>query len=452
MAHILVADDEEKMRHLISIMLESKGYKVSHAFDGIDAFERITRTPYDMLISDIRMPRMNGLDLLKKIKEEDLLCPVVFITAFASVESAVDAMRMGAVDYLTKPFDEEKLLLTVERSLNFSRVMAENRDLKRELLRATGTSKIVVKSKEMKQVLMLGSRVAKSDSVVMISGESGTGKELMARFIHHASPRHNKRFVAINCAAISPNLVESELYGYEKGAFTGADRMMRGKFEFADKGTLFLDEIGDLPLDAQAKLLRTLQEKKIRRVGGNEEIPIDVRILCATNRNLEQLVVQGGFRRDLFYRINVVPIELPPLRERMDDVIPLAKYFLERISEGRSFPLTDGAVRVLLSYSWPGNVRELANAMERAYIVGSDQGGITGKTLSFLQHGKLAESNEKNFKLPAEGISLEELQHDLVSQALEATGNNQSMAANMLGITRAKFRVLLKNARGKNGH
>ncbi len=448
MAYILVVDDEKKMRHLLSIILEREGHKVDQAGDGIDALDMIKNRPYDMVISDIKMPALDGTGLLKEIKNLDILCPVVFITAFATVDSAVEAMRCGAVDYITKPFETERILMTVERTLNLSKIMAENIELKKELSKTFGKDTIIYVSKEMENVMELAARVAKSDSAVMITGESGTGKELLARFIYHSSFRADKKFVPVNCAAISPNLAESELFGHEKGAFTGADRKKMGKFEFAAGGTIFLDEIGDLPIEAQAKFLRALQEKKIQRVGGNEEIDVDVRVLCATNRNLNELVEKGEFRQDLFFRINVFPIECPPLRKRKDDIVPLAGYFLKK-NFNKKAELTDGAIRILMEYDWPGNVRELANAMERAMILAGDQNVITAEVLSFLRN--MPETcnepdNGKKIYLTSDGISLEELEKDLVRQALELSGGNQSAAANLLGLTRSKFRVLLKHA------
>ena len=448
MAHILVVDDEDKMRHLLSIMLERSGHRVDDASDGRQAWEKIKSVAYDMAITDIKMPRMSGLELLQRIKQEEVACPVVFITAFATVDSAVDAMRSGAADYITKPFDEDRIQLTVERTLHLSRVMNENRELKQRLAQAGSPDNIIYESTTMESVMSLAAKVAQSESAAMITGESGTGKELLARFIHSSSPRKNNRFVAINCAAISPQLVESELFGYEKGAFTGADRQTQGKFEFASQGTLFMDEIGDLPLEAQAKLLRTLQEKSIRRVGGNREIPVDVRIVCATNQNLTERVESGQFRHDLFFRINVVPIELPPLRERREDILPLCRHFLQRFSQGRPPELTDGAIRLLTRYPWPGNVRELANCMERALILGPEQGGITVETLAYLERPENGSACTPNFQLPPQGLSLDTLVNDLVEQALEISNNNQTRAAELLGLTRAKFRVLMKNASG----
>jgi DNA-binding NtrC family response regulator len=444
MAYILVVDDEEKMQHLLAIMLIRQGYSVDRAGDGRRALEMIRSHPYDMVISDIRMPHLDGIGLLGAIRELDIPCPVVFITAHATVDSAVEAMRMGAVDYITKPFEEERILLTVERTLGISRIMAENIELKQELFQISGGGEIVCVSEKMKQVMANARRVAASDTAVLITGESGTGKEVVARFIHSSSSRSRARFVPVNCAAISPSLVESELFGHEKGAFTGADRRTKGKFEYADGGALFLDEIGDLPLEAQAKLLRALQDKKIQRVGGNEEIPLDVRIICATNQDLHKLVENGRFRQDLYYRINVFPIESPPLRDRPDDIVPLAVHFLGRLGAETGAGFTDGAVRTLQTYQWPGNVRELANAMERVMILNPEGRAVTADMLSFLRTDLASSCSADIFRIPADGISLEVLEKDLVCQALEMTGNNQMAAARLLGLTRAKFRVLVR--------
>ncbi len=448
MAHILIVDDEAKMRHILRIMLEMKGYKVDEAGDGIEALEKIKETPYDLVIADIKMPRMDGMELLKAIQEMDYPIPVVFITAYGSIESAVEAMRAGAVDYITKPFEEEKILLTVERALGISRIMDEKRALKEELDEMLLPKDIVCASDAMKKVLELARKVAKlPDTTVLITGESGVGKEVVARYIHSISPRAKKRFVAVNCAAITPTLLESELFGHEKGAFTGAERMKKGFFETAQGGTLFLDEVGDLTLDAQAKILRALQEKVIQRVGGTEEIPVDVRIICATNKDLEALVKEGKFREDLYFRINVFPIHIPPLRERKEDIVPLAEYFIKKFvgHEVEGPLLTQGAKRILETYPFPGNVRELANAIERAVILAGGELPINSDHLSFLREGTSEKSSPKDvFVLPPEGISLEELEKEIIRQALERTGNNQSAAARLLGLTRSKFRTRLK--------
>ena len=448
MARLLVVDDEEKMRHVLSLMLGREGYHVEQAGDGVEALEMIKVTPFDMVITDIKMPRMDGLSLLKNVMKMDIPPPVIFITAYATVDSAVEAMRQGAVDYINKPFEEERILLTVEKTLGLSRIMAENRKLKKEILKAAGSEEIVYASKEMATVMDNATMVAETDAAVMIGGESGTGKELLARYIHNISPRRKERFVLLNCAAINPNLVESELFGHEKGSFTGAVQKNLGKFEYAHKGTLFLDEIGELSLEAQARLLRALQEKKIQRVGGNEEIAVDIRFVCATNQSLEENVKKGKFREDLFFRINVFPLVLPPLRERKDDVILLARHFLRRLEgDVPKTELSSGAMRLLKEYAWPGNVRELSNAIERAVILSRGTKKITAETLSFLEANRPRSGTPIGFRLPPEGISLEQLEKDMVKQALETCQNNQTAAARLLGLTRAKFRVLLNQVK-----
>jgi DNA-binding NtrC family response regulator len=441
---ILVVDDEKRMRHLLAMMLEGNGYEVNQAEDGQEALDQLHQSAYDLVIADIKMPRLDGHGLLKQMKKEGIDLPMVFITAFASVESAVEAMQQGVVDYISKPFDQDRILLTVKRSLNLSRIMAENKELKQEIQKIAGEEEIIYSSNLMHQTIETAASVAEEESTVLIRGESGTGKELLARFIHRSSPRHSRRFVPVNCAAIPAGLMESELFGHEKGAFTNADRRSIGKFEYASGGTLFLDEIGDMPLEAQAKLLRVLQEKKVQRVGGKEEVPVNSRIVCATNQSLEDLVQQGKFRSDLLYRINVFPIELPPLRERKEDIPLLIRHFLHRFTPGAHLEISPQAEEMLQEYSWPGNVRDLANVMERACILARKTGHIESMHLSFLKKVSSQVSNQQDFALPPQGIDLEELEMDFVEQALEQTDDNQSAAARLLGLTRAKFRVLHK--------
>jgi DNA-binding NtrC family response regulator len=437
------------MRHLLSILLEKKGYEVQQAGDGMEALEMLSETSFDLVLTDIKMPRLDGHGLLRHIKKQELGCPVVFITAYGTVDLAVEAMRDGVMDFITKPFEKERIVLTVERILGMSRILAENRDLKKELKKMAGSGEIICRSEIMCQTMELAAHVAQEDSTVLIHGESGTGKELLARYIHDASPRCSGRFVPVNCAAIPQGLIESELFGHEKGSFTSASCKNIGKFEFSSGGTLFLDEIGDMPLEAQAKLLRVLQEKKIQRVGGKNEIDVDVRIVCATNQNLENLASEGRFRTDLFYRINVFPIESPPLRDRAEDIPLLVDHFLTRFSSGQKIDITSPALDVLKNYSWPGNVRELANVMERACILAKNKGQIDANMLSFLKTMPVQTDNF-DFKLPPTGIDLEELEMNLVEQALNMTDQNQSAAARILGLTRAKFRVLLKQYNEKN--
>ena len=446
MARILIVDDEEKIRHILSIMLKLKGHQTEEAASGQEALVLLEQEPFDVIITDLKMPEMDGYELLKIVKESDNPIPVIVITAYATVESAVEAMKKGAVDYITKPFEEGQIVLAVEKAIGLSRIIKENIDLKRRVKRLSKGGEIVCVSSAMQQVMDLAMKVAaKAETTVLITGESGTGKEVVARFIHDNSPRSKKRFVALNCAAITDTLVESTLFGHEKGAFTGADHSKQGVFEYASGGTLFLDEIGDLPLEAQAKLLRALQEKTIQRVGGNEPIHVDVRVICATNQDLQELVEQGQFRQDLFFRINVFPIHIPPLRDRKEAIIPLAEFFVKKFLDDFDSSeqlLTDGAKRILKEYNWPGNIRELANTMERAAIL-AGLPPITAEHLSFLYCQNIA-PDKKTFKLPEEGINLEELEKDLIRQALEMTGKNQSAAAKLLGLTRSKFRTRLK--------
>ena len=445
MAHILVVDDEDKIRKVLRIILTLHGHTVEEARDGEEALEKIKQEYFDLAIVDIKMPKIDGLTLLKEINKMQHPIPVVFITAYASIESAVEAMKMGAADYLAKPFDEEKIILTVERALGLSKLMREKLELQEELRRRTLPKDIVCESPAMKKAMELAEKVAPLEkTTVLITGESGVGKEVIARYIHSISPRSRGRFIAINCAAIPQNLIESELFGYEKGAFTGATSRKKGVFEAADGGTLFLDEVGELPAEAQAKLLRVLQEKKIQRIGGVKEIPVDVRIIAATNKNLQELVEKGLFREDLFYRLNVFPIHIPPLRERKEDIPALVRLFVERITEKKveGNVLTAGALKLLEEYSWPGNVRELANAVERALILSGGTLPLTAEHFSFLKSEKTYE--KKCFELPPEGISLEELEKELIRQALERTKGNKSAAARLLGLTRTKLRTRLK--------
>jgi DNA-binding NtrC family response regulator len=446
---ILIVDDEAKMRTLLSIMLERQGYKVDQAENGKEALRKVSSFTYDLVISDIKMPEMDGQELIINMRKKDIVTPVVFITAFATVDSAVNMMRHGAADYVIKPFDESKIIITVERALKLSALVSENQEMKLELEKTKEPRKLIYKSGSMEDVVELVKNVASVDTAVLIRGESGTGKEIIARHIHSQSSRCNKRFVPVNCAAISSNLVESELFGYEKGAFTGAESRRRGKFEYATGGTLFLDEIGDMPIESQGKLLRALQERKFQRVGGNEEIPVDVRIICATNRNLETMVNQNKFRQDLYYRINVFPILIPSLRERKEDVIPLAKYIMGNIPFGKKHSISDGACQKLKEYPWPGNVRELSNVIERCIILTRTTQKITSETLSFLRPEPPADSHRTIIKLPPGGIELQKVQVSLVKQALDAAGNNQTSAAKLLGLSRSKLRVFLKKIDGE---
>ncbi len=457
MNKILIVDDEKKMRHILQIILEQKGYRTEQAANGSEALELIKKFHYAMVITDLKMPVMDGLELIREIKKIDPDYPVVVLTAYGSIDSAVGAMREGAIDYITKPFEEEKILLTVQRSIRFSELVDEKRIHREELSEFFEFHNIVTESQQMLQIIKQAAMVSKSPSTtVLLLGESGTGKELLAQAIHYNSSRAAKKFMAINCAAIAPTLIESELFGHEKGSFTGADRQRPGRFEIANEGTVFLDEVGDLTLEAQAKLLRFLQEKEFERVGGTETVQSDVRVIAATNKNLSVLAEQQKFREDLFYRLNVFPLYLPPLRDRRQDITALAEHFLRRSAKsmGKNNPqINDDAMRALMRHSWPGNIRELQNAIERAVILSADS-ALRAEHLGFLNASgtaaAVAPPDPGLFRLPPEGMNLEEFEVKLVRDAIELANENQSEAARLLGLSRGKFRSLVNRLRGDN--
>jgi DNA-binding NtrC family response regulator len=457
MNKILIVDDEKKMRHILQIILEQKGYRTEQAANGSEALELIKKFHYAMVITDLKMPVMDGLELIREIKKIDPDYPVVVLTAYGSIDSAVGAMREGAIDYITKPFEEEKILLTVQRSIRFSELVDEKRIHREELSEFFEFHNIVTESQQMLQIIKQAAMVSKSPSTtVLLLGESGTGKELLAQAIHYNSSRAAKKFMAINCAAIAPTLIESELFGHEKGSFTGADRQRPGRFEIANEGTVFLDEVGDLTLEAQAKLLRFLQEKEFERVGGTETVQSDVRVIAATNKNLSVLAEQQKFREDLFYRLNVFPLYLPPLRDRRQDITALAEHFLRRSAKsmGKNNPqINDDAMRALMRHSWPGNIRELQNAIERAVILSADS-ALRAEHLGFLNASgtaaAVAQPDPGLFRLPPEGMNLEEFEVKLVRDAIELANENQSEAARLLGLSRGKFRSLVNRLRGDN--
>ncbi len=451
MDSILIVDDEKKMRHILQLMLEREGFKTEQAENGKVALGMLQKKEFGVVITDLKMPEMDGLSLLEEAKKINPDLPIVVITAHGTIESAVEAMQKGAIDFITKPFEEDKIVITVKRSLKISKLSEEVKVLKEELMKRFDFSGIIAHSKNMLEILNQASMVAKApDSTVLIQGESGTGKELLARSIHYNSIRSEHRFVAINCAAIPSELIESELFGYEKGAFTGAHKRKEGKFEQAHGGTLLLDEIGDLSLEAQAKVLRILEQKEFERLGGNESIKSDVRIIGATNKDLDQLSDQNAFRKDLLFRIKVFPLYIPPLKERRDDIVPLAEHFLTGFAQSMGKPhpgFTEPAKVFLRKQEWPGNVRELENSVERAVIHSSD-GTIDVNHLTFPAFGeKEVRSVDVDYILPPEGIDLEDLEKSVVDQALAIAKNNQTKAAQLLGLSRGRFRVLLKNVK-----
>ncbi len=462
---ILVADDEESMRWVLSKALRKKGFAVDLAKDGAEALKLIQANSYDLAILDIKMPGLSGLDLLDKVRElkQDLL--VVIMTAEASMKNAVEAMKRGAYDYITKPFDLDVIDAIIEKVNRAREITSQVSLLKEELKDRYQLEKTIIgNSPLMREIYKTIGKVAPSDVTVLIQGESGTGKELIARAVHFNSRRLGKPFVALNCAAIPKELLESELFGFEKGAFTGAVDRKLGKFEQANGGTIFLDEIGDMPLDLQAKILRVLQEREITRTGGNQSILVDVRIVAATNQDLEEKVRQKTFREDLFYRLNVVPIQLMPLRERKEDIPLLVEYFLQKICAELEIAVKrcdQDAMRLLSAYSWPGNVRELENTIKRAVILSSDPLLTTADftTLRQQKGGERLPSDE----LSLEGIVdmklrgcfinmekmesgdvytmvLEQVERPLIRFVLEKTRGNQVRAADILGINRNTLR------------
>ncbi|MCA1640544.1 MAG: sigma-54 dependent transcriptional regulator [Acidobacteria bacterium] len=423
---ILVVDDEKSQREILEMILSAEGYDVTTASSGEAALKMAREHRFDLVLTDLKMTGIDGIELLQKLLAYDSSIIVILLTAHGSIDSAKDALRRGAFDYLEKPYDREKLLETINRAL--TRLDALDME-------------IISASQEMETVKKMILKVARSSSTVLIRGESGTGKEMISRSIHTQSPRAGEMFQAVNCAAINENLLESELFGHEKGSFTGAHAEKKGLFEVADRGTLFLDEIGELDISMQAKLLRALQEREIRRVGGTRPIKIDVRVVCATNRDLRAMVADGRFRDDLYYRINVLSIDVPPLRERRDDIPVLIDFFLKKHTRNTSRlirGLTPEARAVMTDYAWPGNVRQLESAIERAILLAeSDLISIEDLPLEVRQEAR--PQTEGAFKLPSEGISFEEFERNLIMQAMERTDFNITKAAKLLGLT---FRTL----------
>ncbi|MGI8669272.1 MAG: sigma-54-dependent transcriptional regulator [Aridibacter sp.] len=428
---ILVVDDEKGQREILEMILSGEGYDVTTASSGEAAMKFVADRHFDLVLTDLKMTGMSGLDLLKELTDFDKSIIVLLLTAHGSVDSAVDALRLGAFDYLQKPYDSEKLLETISRALNQLKTL---------------DVEIVSASPEMDRVKKLILKMAKSSSTVLIRGESGTGKELIARSLHKNSHRSNEIFQAVNCAAINENLLESELFGHEKGSFTGAVNEKKGLFEIADGGTLFLDEIGELDISLQAKLLRALQERQIRRVGGTKEITVDVRVLAATNRDLLEMSEEGLFREDLYYRLNVLSLEIPPLRERASDISLLTEFFIKKHTRGtnQNIKIEKDAKKLLENYSYPGNVRQLESALERAILLCENE-TITKEDLppEMLAPRKSATATsgaiDEYFKLPPDGVNFEDVEKSLITQAMERTDHNITKSAKLLGLT---FRTL----------
>jgi two-component system response regulator PilR (NtrC family) len=450
MEKILVVDDERSMRELLELVLKREGYAVHTAENGARALDLVRQNLYDLMISDVKMPDINGIDLLMRVRDVSPETMVIMITAFATVETARRAFKLGAEDMVVKDsgFDVEELKLIVGKVLEKKRLRQENVLLKRELRQRNSLDNIIGRSPQMQAVYQMIETVAATASTVLITGESGTGKELVARAVHNMSNRTASPFVSINCGAFTETLLESELFGYMKGSFTGAVSNRKGLFEAAEGGTIFLDEIGETTPAMQVKLLRVLQERSIRRVGGLEEIPVDCRVVAATNRDLSQMVEDGTFRNDLYYRISVIPIEMPPLRARRTDIPELVRHFLEKYSAaaGRNaLEISEEATRYLESYDWPGNVRELENTIERAVAL-EQSSNISPERLP-ERILKYKPRTVTDLDLPEDGIDLEaylsQLEKDYIIRALQRTGGNQTRAAEILSMSVRSLRHLL---------
>jgi len=442
---ILIIEDEKLIRWSLRQRFAEEGYLVDDAENAAEGLERLSRFTYDLVMLDYKLPDMSGLDVLRRIREDDQDIVVLIMTAYSSVENAVEAMRLGAYDYVSKPFKMDALMLTVNKALETTRLKREVRDLRSQMHKKFGFDRILGRCPAMLRLFELMRDVAASGaSTIFLRGESGTGKDLVAKSIHYNSDRANRPFMNITCTAITESLLESELFGHERGAFTDAKQLKKGLLEMADGGTVFLDEVGDMPPSLQAKLLRFLEEKTFRRVGGVQDIEVDVRIIAATNRDVHKLLEEGKFREDLFYRLNIIPIDLPPLRERGNDIILLAEYYLDAYA--REFKrdirsLSPPAVEKLMSYTWPGNVRELRNIIERSVLL-CKQPAIGPDDL-VLGRGS-PEHQHYAFDLPPGGISLQTVEEQLVRQALAQTGDNQTKAAKLLHLSRDQLRYRME--------
>jgi DNA-binding NtrC family response regulator len=443
MAAILIVEDEPKMRRLLELNLGEEGWAVTSAADAEAGLKLFTQESFDLVLTDFKMPGMTGLEFLQAVRRINAEIPVVIMTAYGSVETAVDAMRNGANNYVLKPFSLEEIKLVVRKELDVRQLRSENRTLREELGKKYEYPNIVAKSARMQEVLAAVERVAETNSTVLIGGESGVGKELIARAIHQRSRRASGPFIKINCTAIPENLLESELFGYEKGAFTGATTSKPGKFELADKGSLFLDEIGDVPSATQAKLLRVLQEREFERLGGTRTLKVDVRLIAATNRDLRAALEDGTFREDLYYRLNVVPIDVPPLREHKEDIPDLVSHFLAKYrkeSAKNITGVTPQALQILMDFHWPGNVRELENIVERAATFA--KGEKIDAADIHLDTGTTKSGSSAPAFLPP-GVTLDQWEDELIRESLRRANGNKSQAARLLGISRNALRYRL---------
>ncbi len=443
MNRILFIDDDINFGKLIKTLLQKNEYEVTLAYNGIEGLNCFQNNGYDIIIVDLQMPQKSGIEVIREIRKTDKRALIILITAYGDIETALKACEIGADDYLTKEFTIERLLFILKKNIGFRKLQQENNLLRQELVNKFQFKDLVVHSSKMEDIMKVAVRVASSDATVLILGESGTGKELVARLIHYNSQRKDKPLVTINCPSIPDNLLESELFGHVKGAFTGAIRERRGKFELANNGTIFLDEIGDLQKGLQSKLLRVLQEHEIERLGDSKTIKIDVRVIAATHKNLRKLVEEGKFRQDLYYRLNVIPIMIPPLRKRKEEIPSLIDFFINRYGNGQKFSIDPEVIEVFKRYEWPGNVRELENIIERAVVLSNDgQIRLDNLSLDILDQ---SEGNFDIFKNIQEvDFSLENIEKLTVEEALNRSNGNKSQAARILGIPRHRLVYLIK--------
>ncbi|HET7747269.1 MAG TPA: sigma-54 dependent transcriptional regulator [Vicinamibacteria bacterium] len=442
---ILVVDDEPRQRDILKMILDAEGYDTALAGSGRQALQSARAEPFDVVLTDLKMPDLSGIDLLAQLPQKPNGPSVILMTAHGTIDSAVEAMRRGAFDYLTKPLEKDELLLVLRRAIETSRLERENRMLHEQLRDRFRLENIVGEHGAMQDVFRIVHKVAQSTSTVLIYGESGTGKELVAKALHHKSDRHARPFYAVNVAALPETILEAELFGYEKGAFTGAEARKVGLFEQASGSTLFLDEVGDLKRDLQVKLLRALQEREILRVGGTERIKIDVRIVAATNQDLERAVREGRFREDLYYRLNVIAVRLPPLRERRTDIPLLVEHFVAKYAGGRRRTVSADALKTLTGYDWPGNVRELESVIERALLLGETDRILPEDLPAVVRAGMpAARGNVLDLEIPDSGIDLETVERTLIHKALAKAGGNVSRAARLLGLSRRTLQYRLE--------
>jgi two-component system response regulator AtoC len=438
---LLIIDDEKNMRHMLSSLLKESGYRVDTASDGAVAMDMVDRTIYDFILCDLKMPNMNGMDFFKTARDKLWATTVIMMSAYGSIDTAVEAMKQGAYDFISKPFKSDEVLLTLKKAEERESLKRENRWLKERIRKIQENyyfGSMVAKSKEMLSVFKLSEKAAQYNTTVLIYGDSGTGKELIARGIHFIGERSKKPLVPVNCGGIPENLLESELFGYVKGAFTGADKNKKGLFQEAEGGTIFLDEIGELPLSLQVKILRVLQENEIRPVGDSKTMQIDVRVIAATAKNLEEEVGKGTFREDLFYRLNVLPIKLPPLRNRPEDIPLLSQHFIDKFSislDKEIKGITSAAMSILLKHSWPGNVRELENVIERAVVLTEGKNLVPENFPSNLGVESLTDKMDDFLEEYSLKAAQKVLEKRLITRALEKTGGNRTRAARLLEIS-----------------